>query len=96
MDCFNLVVIAGRLAVPPEPGDGHAPARLLLTVQSEHPTPRVDLLPVVTDVGGLPLAACVGDGVWVAGSLQRRFPNTSGRSRLEVVAHHIEHKPGTG
>ncbi len=104
---FNLVVVAGRLATAPdfdatsrsrsEPG-GQLPlesrprGRLLLTVRSRNPN-RVDLLPVAACVGQIPSDVRAGDRVAVAGRLQRRVSARTGRSRLEIVADHIERKP---
>ena len=87
---FNLVVISGRLAAPPREPDRSGPGRLLLTVRSEEPYPRVDLLPVVVDE--LAAGWTVGQQLWVAGALQRRFSSARDRSRLEVVARHVEHR----
>lgn len=103
---FNLVVVAGKLAVSPEvdesgphawrrqfaaddgsPGGG----RLLLTVRSTNPS-RIDLLPVSARADQIPAGVAVGDQVAVAGQLQRRFSGGTGRSRIEIVAHHIESK----
>ncbi len=91
---FNLVVLAGRIAVPPEleePGDASV-RRLLLTVRSTHPTRRLDLIPVATAVDAIPEGCALGDHLWVVGSLQRRFSATTGRSRIEVVAGYIERR----
>ena len=94
---LNLVLLLGRLAAPPEHrvfDSGSHLLRLLLTVNSEHPRRRVDIVPVTlwdppADLceGGLQ----AGDRLWAAGSVQRRFWDaTEGRrSRLEVVASHV-------
>lgn len=103
---FNVVVLTGMLAAPTDLGaeatdpSGLAPpdrsdatarsARLLLTVRSSEPMPRIDLLPVAAHVAQIPADITPGDGLWVTGSLQRQFNSTNGRSRLVVVAHHIE------
>lgn len=91
---LNLVVIAGRLAAPAEIRQfesGSMLVRYLLTVRSEEPRRRVDVVPVtlwdppreLIDADPPP-----GARLWVTGSVQRRFwSQTSGRrSRLEVVA----------
>lgn len=85
---FNLVVVAGMLAAPPERlADS---SRILLTVRSHQPESRVDLIGVkVADAGGL-TDLISGDRLWVSGSLQRQFSTATGRSRVEVVAHQIE------
>lgn len=89
---FNLVVVAGRLAVRPERlADS---ARMLVTVRSVHPTTRVDLLPVSVSADLLPEGFVAGDRVWVAGSLQRSFHSASGRSRLLVAARQVERPAG--
>ena len=88
---FNLVVLAGMLAAPPdmEPHES-ASSRLLLTVRSFHPAPRIDLVPVSVSGDQIPDCSVNGDRLWVVGSLQRRFSPVTGRSRLEVAAHHVE------
>ena len=94
---LNLVVLAGRLAAPPEIRQFESGARLvryLITVRSEEPTRRVDVIPVtlwepsdeLLDADPHP-----GTRLWVAGSVQRRFWSASEgrRSRLEVVADQV-------
>ncbi|WKZ82848.1 MAG: single-stranded DNA-binding protein [Acidimicrobiia bacterium] len=94
---LNLVVLAGRLAAPPEIRQfesGTRLARYLVTVRTEEPVRRVDVVPVtlwdpadeLVDADPAP-----GTRVWVAGSVQRRFWSaTEGRrSRLEVVADQV-------
>jgi single-strand DNA-binding protein len=95
---LNLVVLAGRLAAPPEVRSfesGSRLARYLVTVRSERPRRRVDVVPVTLWdpdeelIENLPEA---GAGVWVAGSVQRRFwtRDEGRRSRLEVVAQDVQ------
>lgn len=96
---LNLVVMSGRLAAPPELRVFESGARLvryLVTVCTDAPRRRVDVLPVTRweppdDV----LLPEVGQRVWVAGTVQRRFwSNPEGRrSRLEVVAEQITVRP---
>lgn len=94
---LNLVVLSGRLAAPPEIRQfeqGGCLARYLITVRSEEPRRRVDVVPVVLwdppaeliDANPEP-----GRRVWVAGAVQRRFwSGAEGRrSRLEVVAEQV-------
>ena len=94
---LNLVVLAGRLAAPPEIRQfesGTRLARYLVTVRSEEPTRRVDVVPVtlwdpaddLVDADPAP-----GTRVWVAGSIQRRFwsAEEGRRSRLELVADQV-------
>ena len=94
---LNLVVLAGRLAAPPEIRQFESGARLvryLMTVRSEEPTRRVDVVPVTmwepSDelINGDPQP---GARLWVAGSVQRRFWSESEgrRSRLEIVADQV-------
>jgi single-stranded DNA-binding protein len=93
---LNLVVLAGRLAAPPEIRQFESGSRLLrylVTVCSEDPR-RVDVVPVtlwdppddLIDAEPAP-----GRRVWVAGGVQRRFwSGAEGRrSRLEVVADQV-------
>lgn len=95
---MNLVVVAGKLAAPPELREFESGSRLLrslVTVRSDSPRRRVDVLPVTLwDPEGDHelIDAPVGKGVWVVGSIQRRFWSAAEgrRSRLEIVAHHME------
>ena len=97
---LNLVVLCGRVAVEPELKtfeSGTRLIRLLVTVRSDEPRRRVDVVPVtVWDppdelVDELPEK---GRRVWVCGSVQRRFWEApDGRhSRLEVVAEQVNLK----
>lgn len=94
---LNLIVIAGRIAAEPEVitfASGAKLLRLLVTVRSEEPRRRIDVLPVVLwdpDDDVLPQEPCRGMPVWVAGSVQRRFWSSGeGRaSRVEIVAHDV-------
>ncbi len=93
---LNLVVVAGRLAAAPEIRvfDGGATlVRYLVTTRTEEPRRRIDVVPVVLwDAEEADTKFERGDRIWVAGSVQRRFWNDdhSRRSRIEVVAHHIQ------
>ncbi len=94
---LNLAVLAGRLAVEPELREFDSGARylrLLITVRSEEPRKRVDVLPVTLwdpphELVGATLEP--GRRVWVAGAVQRRFWESPDgrRSRLEIVAEHV-------
>jgi single-stranded DNA-binding protein len=94
---LNLIVIAGRIAAEPEMltfASGTRLLRLLVTVRSEEPRRRIDVLPVVLwdpDEHVVPDEPCRGAPVWVAGSVQRRFWSVGeGRtSRVEIVAHEV-------
>jgi single-strand DNA-binding protein len=97
---LNLVVLCGRVAVEPELKtfeSGTRLIRLLVTVRSDEPRRRVDVVPVtVWDppdelVDELPEK---GRRVWVCGSVQRRFWEAPDgrRSRLEVVAEQVNLK----
>jgi len=95
---LNLVVLAGRLAAPPEIRTFESGARMvryLMTVRSEEPRRRVDVVPVSDwNPGAVDSArrAHVGRRLWVAGGVQRRFwdADTGRRSRLEIIAHQVE------
>lgn len=94
---IDLVVVCGRVAAEPEQrtfDSGSKMMRLLVTVRSEEPVRRIDVIPVTVwdpaeDLWDRP--PTVGDRVWISGAVQRRFwDDTSGRrSRLDVVAHHV-------
>lgn len=94
---LNLVVLAGRLAAPPDLRhleSGKTVVRYLVTVRSDKPS-RVDVLPVAMQSDGEPDALPLGDPgtrIFVAGWVRRRFwdPPGAGRSRLEIVARHVE------
>ncbi len=95
---MNAVVLLGKLAAPVELREfesGSSLARALITVRSNTPRRRVDVVPVTlwdpepdSDV----LSAAVGEPLFAVGTVQRRFWTAAeGRcSRLEVVAIHIE------
>jgi len=95
---LNLVVIAGKLAATPEFttfASGATLARVLVTVKSEEPRRRIDVIPVVMwDPPDDHVLRDMdkGDRVWIAGSVQRRFWSAeAGRtSRVEIVAHDIQ------
>jgi single-strand DNA-binding protein len=97
---LNLVVLCGRLAVEPELRSfesGTRLVRLLVTVRSDEPKRRVDVVPVTlwdpSDefIEELPTK---GQRLWVCGSVQRRFWEAAEgrRSRLEVVAEQVHVK----
>ena len=96
---INLVILAGRLAAPPELRLFESGARLvryLITVRSDEPRRRVDVLPVTLwDPPDGDYEPQVGDRVHVMGSIQRRFwSNAEGRrSRLEIVAEKVSIRP---
>jgi single-strand DNA-binding protein len=95
---MNLVVLCGRLTAPPEIREFESGATLirsLITVRSDAPRRRVDVVPVTLwdPASDHPiLTAAVGEEIWATGSVQRRFwSSAEGRqSRLEVVAHHVQ------
>ena len=93
---FNIVVISGRLAAEPEirAFDGGATVvRFLVASRTDTPRRRIDVVPVVLWDAGENVAEFErGDRVWVVGSVQRRFwsDDRNRRSRIEVVAHHVQ------
>ena len=94
---LNLIVLCGRLAVDSELRVFDSGARLiryLVTVRSEYPRRRVDVLPVTLwdppdDIVHDP--GLKGESIWVCGSVQRRYWESPDgrRSRVEVVAEHV-------
>jgi single-strand DNA-binding protein len=97
---LNLVVLCGRLATDPELrafDSGTQLARLLVTVRSDEPRRRVDVVPVTLwdpPAEFLEDPPEKGCRVWVCGSVQRRFWESPDgrRSRLEVVAEQVHVK----
>lgn len=95
---YNVVVLGGKLAAPPEIRhfeSGSSLLRVLITVRTDSPRRRVDVIPVTLWDPGADhelFGAAVGEGVWAAGSVQRRFwTGADGRkSRVEVVALQIQ------
>ena len=94
---LNLTIVAGRLAAKPEVRifeGGGTLMRMLVTTRTEEPRRRIDVVPVVMwdadmdEFGDLER----GDRVWISGAIQRRFwsDDNSRRSRIEVVAKHVE------
>lgn len=98
---MNLVILCGRLTAPAELREYESGSRLLrslITVRTDEPRRRVDVVPVTlwdpAPGHGL-LTAAVGDTVWVSGTVQRRFWSTAeGRkSQLEIVARDVQLRP---
>ena len=97
---MNVVVIGGRLAAEPEVrtfGDGATLVRYLIAARSDEPRRRIDVVPVVLwDADERATSLERGDTVWVTRSVQGRFwsDDQNRRSRIEVVAHHVEKHEG--
>jgi single-strand DNA-binding protein len=97
---LNLIVLCGRLAVEPELKEfdsGSRLVRLLVTVRSDEPRRRVDVVPVTLWDPPQDLLEDMPDKgrrIWVCGSVQRRFWESpeGRRSRLEVVAEQVHLK----
>ena len=72
---LNVVVLCGRLAAAPEVrrfDGGSSLVRYLLTVRSEEPRRRIDVIPVTLwdpDEDDPVGRFSQGDGLWVAGSV---------------------------
>jgi single-stranded DNA-binding protein len=98
---LNLVVLRGRLAAEPERrlfDSGTRLIRYLVTVRSEAPRRRVDVVPVTIwdpadELWDQPGER--GDSVWACGSAQRRFWESPDgrRSRVEIVAEQVTLHP---
>ena len=95
---MNVVVLFGSLAVPPEVQtfeSGSSLVRALITVRTNAPRRRVDVVPV-TLWNPCPddplLTAAAGTKVFAVCSVQRRFwtADQGRKSRLEIVARHLE------
>jgi single-stranded DNA-binding protein len=95
---YNVAVIAGTLAAPPEIREFDSGSRLirfLITTRVEEPRHRVDVVPVTLWEPDDALVAAdlpPGQRMWAAGALQRRYwSGAHGRqNRLEFVAHAIQ------
>lgn len=94
---LNLTVLCGRIATDPEIrvfDSGTRLIRYLITVRSEAPRRRVDVVPVTlwdpTDEQ-VETPGERGGRIWICGSVQRRFWESPDgrRSRLEVVAEQV-------
>ena len=88
MDC-NFVALGGRLVARPDVDDGGRVLSLLVTVRSDQPTSRIDVIRVAVEEPEPHLAALPpGTRLWIAGSLRRRFRHGSvcRTSRIEVAA----------
>ena len=101
---LNLVVICGRLASPGELREfesGTRLLRLLISLRTEEPTRRVDVVPVTLWDPGEDLVEAVkerGIRIWAVGAVQRRFWDCAEgrRSRIEIVAQQVTvHEPDT-
>lgn len=101
---LNLVVLCGRLASPGELRkfeSGTRLLRLLISLRTEEPTHRVDVVPVTLWDPEEDLVEAVkkrGIRIWAVGAVQRRFwEGSDGRSsRLEIVALQVTvHEPET-
>jgi single-stranded DNA-binding protein len=94
---LNLVVLCGRLATDPEFrvfDSGTKMVRFLVTVRSDIPRRRIDVVPVTLWDPDDEIATdppTKGQRIWVCGSVQRRYWESSDgrRSRLEVMAEQI-------
>ncbi len=94
---WNIVVLGGKLAAVPELrtlDGGTTLLRYLVTLRSETPHHRIDVVPITLWKPPPELAAerpPPGHRIWAVGSLQRRFwpVGDSRRSRIEVVAHRV-------
>jgi single-stranded DNA-binding protein len=97
---LNLIVLCGRIATEPEIRTFESGTRLiryLVTVRSEAPRRRVDVVPVTFWDPTDDEVAEPGEReqrIWICGSVQRRFWESPDgrRSRLEVVAEQVNLK----
>jgi single-stranded DNA-binding protein len=97
---FNLVVLCGRIATDPEIrifDSGTRLIRYLVTVRSESPRKRVDVVPVTKWDPPDELAEEPGiksQRIWVCGVVQRRYWESPDgrRSRIEIIADEVSLK----
>lgn len=94
---LNLTVLCGHLAVDAEIrqlDSGTVIIRYLVTVRTEFPRRRVDVIPV-THWDPVPKVlenpGSKGDRIWICGSAQKRFwESVDGRrGRMEIVAEQV-------
>lgn len=99
---LNLVVICGRVVAPGELRvfeSGTRLLRLLISVRTEEPTQRVEVVPVALWDPDEDLIEAVkepGVRVWAVGAVRRRFWDGSAgrRIRLEIIAQQVTvHEP---
>jgi len=99
---LNLVVLCGRLTTPAEVREfesGTRMLRLLISVSTEAPRRRTDVVPVTLWDPDDELVEQVSEKVvrvWAVGAVQRRYWESPDgrRSRLEVVAAQVTvHEP---
>jgi len=96
---LNIVVISGRLASKPETrtlDGGSTLIRYLMIARTEEPRRRTDVVPAVQWNPPEWTADLVrGDGLWLAGAVQRRFwsDDQNRPGRIEVLAHHVQRRP---
>ncbi len=96
---LNLVVLCGRVATEPELRvfeSGASLVRILMTIRTELPQARIDLIPVIVWDPPDQLrdgSIVAGDRIWVSGMLRRRFwtdtDSDNKRSRIEVIGQQI-------
>ncbi len=94
---LNLVFICGRVASEPDLrryDSGTRQLRMLVTVRSEHPRRRIDVIPVTVwdpDDQLVGPGIEVGSRVMVAGIVQRSLWNgpEGHRSRVEVIGRQV-------
>lgn len=94
---YNVVVLSGQLSAPIELNkypSGAQALRFLVTIRTEDPVRRIDVLPVVwwdppTDID---LDTPLGTRTWVSAVIRRRFwaAEDGRRSRLELVASQVQ------
>ena len=101
---INYAIIGGRLVAPPEHqtfDSGTRRSRFLVTVRSDHPQRRIDVIPITywdppRELYEAQLA--VGSYVAAVGSVHRRFSDgpEGRRSMLEVHARAVSFLRGQG
>ena len=94
---LNLTVLCGTLTTAPDiqhHNNEQRTLKLLITVRSDTPSRRVDVIPVILHNPDNKLIETLthpGQRIWIVGTIQRRFTGTQqGRkSRLGIIAHTI-------
>lgn len=96
MSDYNLVVLFGKIAAPPQEFDSEPPIRRFKVQVTVEEDGRIDVIPVIIWDPDKHLAkglrrAVEGQGVWVTGKVRRRFWPAEYGDRQPLIAILAEH-----